>query len=143
MLGKMVKKWSLCMPARMLKQWSSPGCGGLACRMDAKKFCVRGPPDMFAKKLRARRWPPDMVATKVFPLPLCADWPVYLLLECVCLRGDTGKCRETPRGTQGHRETRRPQIHTETRRSFFFDKAEHDDHFLTHCEQKKPTAVIF
>ena len=88
-------------------------------------------------------WPPDMVATQCFLSLLRAHWPAYLYPECA---RDREKYRETPTGTHGHRETWRPQMKTETRRSIvdtakysdhFLRTAKHDNQFLTERKRRK------
>ena len=79
---------------------------------------------------RAVSWPPHVVADccpeyghltlskQSFSFSFSVPTDRCIFFWSVCLRGDTNEHRETQPGTHGHGETRRPQIHTETRRSF-------------------------
>ena len=61
--------------------------------MVANKFRARiwRPDIVVPKKFCARLWPSHMVATKLFPFPPRAHWPVYLSLECGQVRYTFGK----------------------------------------------------
>ena len=115
----MRKIWSLCMAAPMLKKCSRRVVSWPP-DMVADKFAEYGDLTWSPKSFCARTWPPDILATRCFPFfSQCRLASVSISGVCVSARRHTFS--ERPTGTHGHRETRRPQIHTETRRPFFED----------------------